>query len=96
MQRLTLDAYVLDVLMRDLAGHDRRPSAFLVYLMLWWKQAHGEDLALSLQQLADATGLSKSAVQDSVRLLTRRRLLRADRFTPTSVPQYTLLRPWVR
>jgi hypothetical protein len=94
--RLLLDAYVFNVLMRDLAGHDRRPAAFLVYLMLWWKQAHDEDMQLSLQQLADATGLSKSAVQASVRLLARRRLLRAERATPTSAPHYTLLRPWAR
>ncbi len=93
---LLLDPYVFDVLMRDLTGHDRRPAAFLVYLMLWWKQAHDEEMWFSLQQLADATGLSKSAVQDSVRLLVRRRLIRADRFTPTSVPRYTVLRPWSR
>jgi hypothetical protein len=27
-----IDAYILDTLMRDLVGHDRQPSAFLVYL----------------------------------------------------------------
>ena len=32
---LRLDHYVVNVLMRDLAGHDRRPAAFLVYLHLW-------------------------------------------------------------
>lgn len=93
---LRLDPYVFDVLMRDLTGHDRRPAAFIVYLALWWRQAHDEDMRLSLQQLADATGLSKSAVQDSVRLLTRRRLLRAERDTATAVPRYALLRPWAR
>lgn len=96
MQRLTLDPYVFDVLMRHLTGHDRRPSAFLVYLMLWWKEARGETMALSLQQLADATGLSKSAVQDALRLLTRRQLVRARRHSPTAVPEYVLLRPWMR
>ena len=30
-----LDEYVLDVLMRDLVGHDKSPSAFLVYLHIW-------------------------------------------------------------
>jgi hypothetical protein len=93
---LLLDPYVFDVLMRDLTGHDRRPAAFLVYLMLWWKQAHAEEMVLSLQQLADATGLSKSAVQASVGLLVRRCLIRADRPTPTSVPRYAVLRPWAR
>lgn len=94
--RLLLDPYVFNVLMRDLAGREQRPAAFLVYLMLWWKQAHDDDMQLSLQQLAGATGLSKSAVQASIRLLVRRRLVRADRDLPTSVPRYTLLRPWVR
>lgn len=93
---LLLDPYVFNVLMRDLTGRDRRPAAFIVYLALWWKHAHGHDMRLSLQQLADATGLSKSAVQASLRLLARRRLLRAGRELPTSVPRYTLLRPWAR
>ena len=34
-QPVTLDPYILDVLMRDLVGHDHTPSAFLVYLWLW-------------------------------------------------------------
>jgi hypothetical protein len=29
-----LDEYVLDSLMRDLVGHDRRPVSYLVYLWL--------------------------------------------------------------
>ncbi len=35
MTTVAIDAYILDALMRDLVGHDRRPSAFLVYLYLW-------------------------------------------------------------
>ncbi len=43
---IPIDPYVLDTLMRDLIGHDRRPSAYLVYLALiragggrggWWR-----------------------------------------------------------
>ena len=34
VETVQLDAYVLDTLMRDLTGHDRQPSAFLVYLSL--------------------------------------------------------------
>lgn len=37
---VTVDAYILDSLMPDLIGHDRQPSAFLVYLCLW-RQTHG-------------------------------------------------------
>ena len=34
MERLALDTYVVDVLMPDLVGHDRRPATFIVYLFL--------------------------------------------------------------
>jgi hypothetical protein len=36
---LSFDEYVIDVLMPDLAGHDRRPTSFLVYLWLAAGQA---------------------------------------------------------
>ena len=32
MSPVEIDDYVLDTLMADLVGHDRRPSAFVVYL----------------------------------------------------------------
>ena len=32
---MDLDPYVTDVLMPDLVGHDRQPSAFLTYLFLY-------------------------------------------------------------
>ena len=35
MSTLSLDQYVVDVLMPDLVGHDRSQSAFIVYLYLW-------------------------------------------------------------
>ena len=35
MPAVELDPYVIDTLMADLIGHDRQPSAFLVYLLLW-------------------------------------------------------------
>ena len=93
--RLELDAYVVDVLLPDLVGHDRRPSAFLVYLTLWRHTAGGRaPAALSLRELAEATGLSKRAVQDAVDALAKRRLVTLDRETPTSVPSYHVLRPW--
>jgi len=33
-QSIPIDDYVLDVLMRDLIGHDQKPGAYLVYLHL--------------------------------------------------------------
>ena len=34
-QTIPVDDYVLDVLMRDLIGHDQQPAAYLVYLYLY-------------------------------------------------------------
>ncbi len=97
-RQLGLDPYIVDVLMRDLAGHDRSPSAFLVYLWLW-RMSRGEGrprIGASLQTIADRTGLSKSAVQAAVRHLTRRQLIAATRDGPTSAPVYEVLEPWRR
>ncbi|HEY0412118.1 MAG TPA: helix-turn-helix domain-containing protein [Allosphingosinicella sp.] len=98
MQPLPLDPYIVDVLMRDLAGHDRAPSAFLVYLWLW-RQSAGEGrprVAASLQTIATRTGLSKSAVQAAVAHLKRRRLVTAERRHPTDAPVYEVHMPWRR
>jgi hypothetical protein len=97
-QEPPLDAYLVDTLMADLVGHDRQPSAFLVYLLLW-RRTHGAGKAsvqVSLLDLAGATGLSKRAVQDAIRWLSKRRLLSLQRASITAVPVYTVRRPWVR
>ncbi len=95
---VTLDPYILDVLMRDLVGHDHTPSAFLVYLWLWGRTEGGRRrYAASLGTIATETGLSKSSVQNAVRQLTaRRRLITATREGPTAPPVYEVLKPWVR
>ena len=89
--RLQLDRYVVDTLMPDLVGHDKQPSAFIVYLYLW---SRGKRPAVSLQQMALDTGLSKSAVQKALRTLRRRRLLTSRQASATSVPEYTIAAPW--
>jgi phage replication O-like protein O len=98
VSEIKVDTYVLDVLMRDLTGHERKASAFLVYLCLWARTVgtNRRMVRLSHRQLAEATGLSKSAVQSAVKLLARRKLLRAQRETRTSAPSYTLYQPWSR
>ena len=98
MDAVRVDPYVLETLMPDLVGHDRQPSAFLVYLHLMHRamRARSRTVAVSLQTLAVDTGLSKSAVQRGLRTLARRRLVRVDRPSRTAVPAYTVLRPWVR
>jgi hypothetical protein len=96
-ESIALDAYVVDTLLPDLVGHDRRPSAFVVYLVLWRHADAGRGrAALSLRELAEATGLSKRAVQSAVDTLVRRRLVALERETPTSIPSYAVLRPWAR
>jgi DNA-binding GntR family transcriptional regulator len=95
---VALDSYILDVLMRDLTGHEKQPSAFLVYLHIWRRTlGAGQKAApLSYQDLAEATGLSKSAVQSAVRLLKRRKLISAVLKNPTATPIYRPERPWIR
>ena len=93
-----VDEYVFHVLMRDLVGHDRSPSAFLVYLTLWGL-AGGSSAApvrVSLRDIAESTGLSKSAAQSALRILVRRKLLQVDKESATAVPIYRVLRPWRR
>lgn len=98
MTTVPVDAYVLDTLMADLVGHDRQPSAFLVYLFLW-RRTHGSGepaVQVSLLDIATATGLSKRAVQEALRTLAKRRLLTIEREGITAVPVYSVLRPWRR
>ena len=97
MKQFRLDVYVMETLMPDLVLHDRQPSAFLVYLHLAYRSTGRRgSVAVSHRTMADATGLSKSAVQGAIRTLARRRLVRTTRAAATSVPEYTVLRPWRR
>lgn len=95
---LSLDSYILDVLMRDLAEHERRPSAFLVYLHVWRSSlgAGRKAVSLSYQGISEATGLSKSAVQNAVKLLKRRKLIQVSLKNRTATPVYRAERPWIR
>ena len=93
---LRVDHYVVDVLLRDLAGHDRRPAAFLVYLHLWAQTwgAERRSVCSSHARIAAATGLSRRTVQNAMSLLLRRRLVRAIRDSRTAVAEYVVARPW--
>src|SRR5215467_5993246 len=63
-----LDEYVLDSLMRDLVGHDRRPVSYLVYLWLAGEQQRRQHKAVSISysNLAESVGVSKSSAQSAV------------------------------
>ena len=75
-QTIPVDDYVLDVLMRDLVGHDQQPAAYLVYLFLYGQATRmkWKPIAASVRTLADATGFSKSAIQVALATLRRRHL----------------------
>ena len=77
MKTIRFDSYVLESLMPDIVGHDKKPAAFVVYLYLWSRLAKTRlrKAQLSYQMMSDETGLSKSAVQASVRHLLRRKLI---------------------
>ncbi len=95
--RLTLDRYVVETLMPDLVGHDRRASSFLVYLALWARaEGRTRTARLSLKTLAEDTGLSRRGVQAGLANLARRKLVSVRRASITAVPEYTVMRPWVR
>ena len=95
-ETVPVDDYVLDVLMRDLVGHDGQPAAFLVYLFLHGRAARagGKPVAASLRMIAEETGCSKSAVQMAMATLRRRELVASQRAHATAVPRHRVLRPW--
>jgi len=62
VKTIRLDDYVVDVLLRDLVGHDHSAAAFVVYLFLWRRTLGGgrKRVRLSHREIALETGLSKS------------------------------------
>jgi hypothetical protein len=95
---IPVDRYVIDTLMQDLIGHDRTPSAFVVYLFLWRHSvaASAATVQSSLREIAEGTGLSKRGVQQALAVLARRQLIGIARTGITDVPEYTVKRPWLR
>lgn len=95
---MQVDPYLTDTLMRDLVSHSHSSAAFLVYLQLY-RHTHGagrESAAMSLQVLAESTGMSKRSVQNAIAHLLTRRLIRRRLSRPTAVPIYHVLTPWLR
>ena len=97
-KEIPIDDYVLDVLMRDLIGHDQHPAAYLVYLYLYGQAVRNKwkPVAASVRTLADATGLSKSAIQIALATLRRRELIVTTRDHATAVSRHRVLRHWRR
>ena len=93
-----VDAYVFDVLMRDILGHDKQPSALVVYLFLYARASRDgwRPVSASLRRVADEIGISKSAVQSALQNLHRRELIKTTMLHPTASPIHRVLRPWRR
>jgi hypothetical protein len=92
---ISLDDYVIDVLMRALVGHDRRPVCFLVYVWLAAESGRrGGEVKISYRELAESIGVSKSSVQGAVSWLVRRKLVGVSRASVTATPGYAVLSPW--
>ena len=92
---IALDPYVVETLLPDLVGHDRRASSFLVYLAIVAAAGDGR-AALSHADLAQRTGLSRRGVQDAVGHLRRRQLVEVTRKGTTETSEYRPLTPWRR
>ena len=95
-QTIPIDDYILDVLMRDLIGHDQQPAAYLVYLFFSGQAARQKwkPVVASLRTLADTTGLSKSAIQIALATLRRRQLIVTGRNHATATSRHRVLRHW--
>ena len=92
---IQLDDYVLDGLMRDLVGHDRRPATYLVYVWLAAEQQRRKKpVVISYSELAESTGLSKTSAQAAVGWLVRRRMLSVTKENVTATPSYMIQTPW--
>src|SRR5580658_6104103 len=92
---ISMDEYVVDVLMRDLVGHDRRPVCFLVYVWLAAEVGRkGGVVEISYRELAENVGVSKSSVQGAVGWLVRRKLIEVRKSSVTATPCYLVLSLW--
>ncbi len=92
---MTLDDYVIDVLLRDLVGHDHRPASYLVYLWLAFEQGRSKGpVQASYQEMAESIGISKSSAQAAVSWLLRRKLLVVSKENVTATPLYSVQQPW--
>jgi DNA-binding IclR family transcriptional regulator len=67
-----------------------------VYLYLYGQAARTrwKPVPSSLRMLAEATGLSKSAVQTALEVLRRRELIDSTSEHATAVPKHRVLRHW--
>jgi hypothetical protein len=94
-ERIPVDAYVIDALMPDLVGHDRRASAFIVFMYLWRRTRGGTKASVvSHSMMASGTGLAKRSVQVAFDWLCRRGLVDVKRASKTAASTVRLRCHW--
>jgi len=95
-ESVPVDDYVIDVLMRDLVGHDGQPAAYLVFIFLYCRAARQrwKPVSASLRLIAEDSGLSKSAVQTALQTLRRRELITTTQLHKTAIPEHRVHRHW--
>ncbi len=96
--KIEIDPYIIETLMPDLVGHDRQPTAYFVYLFLWFeaKKSKKKAVQFSLREIAECTGVSRRSIQSATATLIRRKLIETKREHATDVPIYRVLCPWRR
>jgi hypothetical protein len=69
-----------------------------LYLHLYGLAVRGRrwPVAASLRDIAEATGLSRSAVQVAMEILRRRELIATARAHATAKPRHRVLRHWIK
>jgi DNA-binding MarR family transcriptional regulator len=68
----------------------------ILFIYIFTARPHGTNgnQSRSLRKLADATGLSKSAVQSALENLRRRELIVTKAAHATAIPRHRVLRHW--
>jgi lambda repressor-like predicted transcriptional regulator len=95
VRQAPLDDYLVEPRPPARGGHDRSPSAFIVFVKLWHDAGGaGRRIQVSLSTLAVETGLSKSSVQSALKRLQRRAYIGMKRASATAIPVYTIHAPW--
>ena len=94
--KIGLDWYIVETLMPDLVGHDRHPTAFLVYFYLFAesRRQNSGEIPISLNEIADAVGVSRRAVQSAIGRLKKRQLLATRAKSATEPTHYRVKTPW--
>jgi DNA-binding MarR family transcriptional regulator len=95
---VVLERHVIETLMPDLVGHDRRPVAFLIYLYLYARAGGSErkSIPISLDMLAEECGVSKRAAAEAIRHLVKRKLVARSRDYATALTVYSIAKTWKR